>query len=59
MDGKFKSFNLGSKNNKLKDKIKIPYVKIEDSKKLVVKNLPSQKIEIEIDDPHYCVSSDI
>ena len=32
-------------------------MKIENSKKIVVKNLPSQKIEIDIDDPNYCVST--
>ena len=56
-DGKFKSINFGNENSKWKDKFKMPYMKIENSKKIVVKNLPSQKIEIDINDPNYCVST--
>ena len=58
MDGMFKSFNFGNEHF-ANTSFKIPYIKIEDSNKIVVKNLASQKIEIDIADQHYCVSADI
>ena len=57
-DGMFKSFNFGNEHF-ANSSFKMPYIKIEDSKKIVVKNLVSQKIEIDITDQHYCVSSNI
>ena len=57
-DGMFKSFNFGNEHF-ANTSFKISYIKIENSSKIVVKNLVSQKIEIDIADQHYCVSADI
>ena len=54
MDGMFKSFHFGNASSPFP----MPYITIEGNK-IVVKNLKSQKIEIDIADPHYCVSADI
>ena len=55
MDGMFKSFYFGNESSPFP----IPYITIEGSNKIVVKNLKSEKIEIDIADQHYCVSADL
>ena len=55
MDGKFQKFTFGPENNNRS----ITYIVVDSSgqeSKVLVKNLPSQRISIPIGDTNYCVS---